>query len=257
VRTRDGCKDVSIPANKVLFIKDGLDGFNYTFKPEDFVSEFDVLLADTDPTPPTRRPVQIIQYVPRVVGKVQGVLMGKFANFTGSPPPNVEELEFFSGVVFEGTMLEVGHKVMVHAATAAHRPSNDFYVALIIKCMHNKQMRYNALIFCAEDDAMVQVGMSSVLKVDPEETADAHVLAKIGQALLGGSVKLTDPKSAQQKGVRATKAVQKAAHEKAAQERASKLSEKAAQKAAVEHRNITSLVTKLVTSIRGSNALLA
>ena len=109
---------------------------------------------------------------------------------------------------------------MVHAAIAPQRPARDFYVALIIKCLHSKQYRYNALIFCDEDEEVVQVGMASVLKVEPEETAPAHVMVKIGQALRNSSLSLMDPKVAQQKGTRATKAFEKAAQERAAQDRA-------------------------------------
>jgi hypothetical protein len=89
------------------------------------------------------------------------------------------ELEFFSGVVFENVSLEIGNKVMVHAAIAPQRPARDFYVAMFIKCLHNKQYRFNALIYCDEDEQVVQVGMASVLKIEPEETAAAHVMAKI------------------------------------------------------------------------------
>ena len=97
----------------------------------------------------------------------------------GAVPSNISELEFFSGVAFENVSLEIGNKVLVHAAIAPQRPARDFYVALIIKCLHSKQYRYNALIFCDEDEEVVQVGMASVLKVEPEETAPAHVMVKI------------------------------------------------------------------------------
>ena len=62
IRTRDGSHDSQIPANKALYIRDGSDGFNYTFKPEDFHNEFDVVSADSDPTPAQKRPSMIIRY---------------------------------------------------------------------------------------------------------------------------------------------------------------------------------------------------
>eukprot|EP00900_Chrysochromulina_parva_P006390 jgi/Chrpa1/15752/Chrysochromulina_OHIO_Genome00026249-RA len=168
IRTRDGSKDMAIPANKVLFIYDNSSGGFTTMKQEEMQSDYEFLGDEVDPTPVNMRPCQLIRSRKHSATVADGVFLGRVdVNFSappGSPKDaKVDELEAFCTVKLDGVTLALGNRVTVDAATAPQRPKKEFYMALILRCSMANQYRYNALIYCAEDKVIVQVGLSNVL----------------------------------------------------------------------------------------------
>jgi hypothetical protein len=69
-------------------------------------------------------------------------------------------------------------------------------------------VRYNALVFCSEDGAMVQLGLGQLRQPKVQSLAGAEVLTALGSAL--ESAKLKSFTAAMQSGMRAEKAAEKA-----------------------------------------------
>jgi hypothetical protein len=209
IRTRDGSKDMAIPAHKVLFIYDNSSGGFTTMKQEEMQSDYE-LLGDDDPTPVNMRPCQLIRSRNNSATVADGVFLGRVeVNFPAPPgSPKVDELEAFCTVKLDGVTLALGNRVTVDAATAPQRPQKEFYMGLILRCLMASQYRYNALIYCAEDKVIVQVGLSNILldTVQPEmSSADK---ADMMNAIR--NVRLANFQMAQRKSAAAEKAAKQA-----------------------------------------------
>ena len=206
LRTRRGSCDTYIPENKVLFIRDDGQGLHILFKPEDLKNNLIVLLPVDDPSPQIMRASRLL----RGSSTVEGVLLGSILPLFSSVPHDHHELEVFGGArtTRDGNTLDMfmGSKVFTFTACSPLRPKKEFYLAAILRAHKGKlgsKMQYYhcALVYCLEDDAMVQVGLPFVSLSSEAPSGPLTNLALISAAM--SKVRLQDFKVVQQASRRA------------------------------------------------------
>ena len=237
IRTRDGSGDSVMPANKVMYILDGRGGEHQYYKREDLEQRASPLIPTSDPVSPALRPVTLVRHNNSSTN-IDGVLLGQIEVNFASSPDGVTELEVFAGLHFAGRPgpISIGSRVFAHAAAAATRPKKDIFLAFFLRGKQGNQRRINALLYCAEDGAFVQVGMSHVMQPkNPEkamEGATPAVLQKMRQGM--GDLALKDFKSAQTAGQRAEKRADEERKVEERKAREARAAELAAQQAAAQ-----------------------
>ena len=137
-------------------------------------------------------------------------------------------MDAFCAVKLDGVLLAVGNRVTVDAATAPQRPQKEFYMALILRCLTANQYRYNALVYCAEDKVIVQVGLSNVLLDSVQEEMSSTKKADMMNAIK--NVRLSNFQIAQRKSAAAERDAKQARVMAKRQGKETKAAEKTAEK---------------------------
>ena len=181
LRTRAGSKDSCIPATKVLFLTDQGQGKHSLLK-TDIVSSL-VTPVEDDPLPPGRHPVKLMRGSP--ASKVEGTFLGELTNapFT-TVPEHHTDLEVFAGVHYLGRedALLSGQNVYSPFCVSDKRPRNEFYFVALLKATVKRQTRYNALVFCAEDNKIEQLGLVHVRQAASPVSATQPILDRMHTA---------------------------------------------------------------------------
>ena len=234
VRTRDGSNDNNIPAHKVIFIHDVGCGEHLLIKHDEVEHELKILEEADDPVPLSMRASRLLRG--SKASTVEGTLVGALKiTFAGETLEDHYDLEVFTGVVLKDRTMSMGAKVFAAVACSPQRPKEEFYLAAIMRAKKGMQYHMNAVVYCAEDKATVQVGLSHVEQLK----ADSMDIGDIVSAL--PRHRLRDFKSIKQASLRAHKEREQAdirkerevkAAEREAKERAE--AEAEAQRAALE-----------------------
>ena len=99
VRTREGSNDHTIPANKIMFLRDTGRGEHILIKYDDVQEELEILDADADSAPPLQRASRLLKGSKATI--IEGTLIGAVnISFSDIPADHVE-LELFSGVILK------------------------------------------------------------------------------------------------------------------------------------------------------------
>ena len=210
VRTREGSKDHCIPANKVIVLIDGKPNEIVYVKRDALDDTVEVLAEKDDKVPQRERPVLALRLTN--VTTVDGILLGA-VTINNSLPNNISVVEAYAGVHLVDCPVPMltGQRVFTELAVSEKRPNNEFYLALILRAYYtkDKQWRLNALVFCKEDNALVQVGLLHVQQLKKVEQLDEHGMKSILGAI--GTATIKDFHSAAKASQRAVKAASDAA----------------------------------------------
>ena len=142
VRTREGSNDHTIPANKIMFLRDAGRGEHILIKHDDVQDELEILNADDDNVPPLKRASRLLKGSKATI--IEGTLIGAVnISFSDLPADHVE-LELFAGVILKERKLAMGAKVFARVACSAQRPNNEFYLAAIARARKTNQYHMNA-----------------------------------------------------------------------------------------------------------------
>ena len=160
LRTREGSADIALPGSKVALLFDDAAGEFELVRREEVAASGATLLDLSADVDPRLHPALLLRGSPS--SKIEGTLLGEF-NFAVELPAGIADLRAFAGVWFKerGLPIMCGHAVLAAAAVAEQRPKNQFYLVAVLRAVQGGQTRYNALIYCAEDSATLQIGLGA------------------------------------------------------------------------------------------------
>lgn len=178
VRTREGSKDTTIPAHKVLFILDAGRGEHLLIKRDEVQEQLEVLNEEDDKVPKVQRASRLLKGSKATI--IEGTLVGALGiNFHSGIPQDHAEVELFHGVILKDRKMMMGAKVFARVACSPQRPKNEFYLAAIVRARKVNQYYLNAIIYCAEDKSTVQVGLAHLEHLKGDDISIGPIVAAL------------------------------------------------------------------------------